>query len=209
MLDKFGFKVPTLKELNLYRTQIRTPDLRVMIEHCKGLEQLKIGSCGNLNADTICSVLAKCASSRTLTVLDLWRSKSLTSRGVFSLTYLSNLRDLDIGWCSGVDANSGCLGALVNSCKLLEKLFVSAQRQLSDRDVNAIRTNLAASSLKKLNIMGTRNVSAGSVIHLARDSVALKLLDIGYCEQLETPAFLSQLRDILPDCHIVSSFNLE
>ena len=172
------------------------------------MEQLKIGSCNNLNADTICSILAKSASSRTLTVLDLWRSRSLTSRGVFSLTYLPNLRDLDLGWCSGVDANSGCLVALVNSCKLLEKLFIPAQRQLSDRDVNAIRANLAP-GLKKLSIMGTRNVSAGSVIHLARDAAkSLKLLDIGYCEQLEDALFLHQLKDILPDCHIVSSASM-
>ena len=34
MLDQF-FIVPTLKELNLYRTQIRTPDLRSIIEHSK------------------------------------------------------------------------------------------------------------------------------------------------------------------------------
>ena len=170
---------------------------------------LKVGSCGNLNADTICSVLAKSASCRTLTVLDLWRSKSLTSRGVFSLTYLPKLRDVDLGWCSGVDANTGCLVALANSCKQLQKLFLSAQRQLSDRDVNAIRVNLS-SGLQKLNIMGTRNVSAGSVIHLARDSSkSLKLLDIGYCEQLEDPGFLSQLKDIIPNCLIVSSFNFE
>jgi len=207
MLDQF-FTVPSLKSLDLYRTQIRTPDLKAIVEHCKGLESLKIGSCGNINADTICSALAKSASSRTLSLLDLWRSKSLTARGVFSLTHLTRLRDLDLGWCTGVDANSGCLVALVNSCNLLEKLFLAAHRQLSDRDVNAIRVNLSP-NLKKLNIMGTRNVSTGSVVNLATDASSLKLLDIGYCEQLEDTSFLSQLRHILPRCHIVSSFNLE
>ena len=122
--------------------------------------------------------------------------------------YLTHLRDLDLGWCTGVDANSGCLVALVNSCKMLNKLFLAAHRQLSDRDVNAIRVNLGP-GLRKLNIMGTRNVSAASVLSLATDASSLKLLDIGYCEQLEDPSFLSQLKNILPGCHTVSSFNLE
>ena len=98
--------------------------------------------------------------------------------------------------------------ALVNCSKLLSKLFLAAHRQLSDRDVNAVRANLSR-TLRKLNIMGTRNVSAASVVSLATDAGSLKLLDIGYCEQLEDPSFLTQLRNILPGCHIVSSFNLE
>ena len=129
-------------------------------------------------------------------------------RGVFSLTHLTKLRELDIGWCSGVDANSGCFVALVSSCKQLEKLFLSAQRQLSDRDINAVRENLFA-TLSKLNIMGTRNISTGSVISLAREATNLKLLDIGYCEQLEDGQFLAQLKALVPDCHIVSSFYFE
>ena len=63
------------------------------------------------------------------------------------------------------------------------KLFLSAQKQLSERDANAVRENLLA-TLSKLNIMGTRNISAGSVINLAREATHLKLLNIGYCEQL-------------------------
>ena len=39
MLDQF-FSIPTLKKLDLYRTQIRTPDLKLIVEHCKGLEQV-------------------------------------------------------------------------------------------------------------------------------------------------------------------------
>ena len=33
------------------------------------------------------------------------------------------------------------------------------------------------------------------------------LLDIGYCEQLEDQEFLSRLMYIIPNCHVVSSFN--
>ena len=98
--------------------------------------------------------------------------------------------------------------ALVSSCKQLEKLFLSAQRQLSDRDINAVRENLFA-TLSKLNIMGTRNISTSSVISLAREATNLKLLDIGYCEQLEDGQFLAQLKALVPDCHIVSSFYFE
>ena len=140
-------------------------------------------------------------------MLDLWRTKSLTSRGVFSLSYLPSLVELDIGWCSNVDASSGCLVALANGCKNLQRLILPAQRQLSDRDVFAFKDNLL--NLQQLNIMGTRNVSPASVNSLADSLSSLKLLDIGHCEQLEDAVFLSELRANLPDCHIISSFNLE
>ena len=86
------------------------------------------------------------------------------------------------------------------------KLFLSAQKQLSERDANAVRENLLA-TLSKLNIMGTRNISAGSVINLARETTHLKLLDIGYCEKLEDGQFFGPA--LVPDCHIVSSFYFE
>jgi len=206
MLDQF-FAIPTLKRLNLYRTQVRTQELKNILEQARGLEYLNLGACNNVNADTICATLAKFNWS-SLKGLDLWRSRSLTSRGVFSLSYVRGLLELDIGWCSGVDASSGCLVALVSSCKLLQKLSLPAQRQLSDRDMAAFRENLS-DTLQQLNIMGTRNVSAESVLSLAQTLTVIRLLDIGYCEQLEDdPQFLAQLKSKLPTgCHVVSSFN--
>ena len=128
-------------------------------------------------------------------------------RGVTALARLPELIDVDLGWCTNVDANTGCIVALVKNCINISKLFLTAHRQTSDRDILAIQEYLP--ELEYLNIMGTRNVSANSVENLAKCFPELLLLDIGYCEQLEDQNYLSKLKRILPNCHIVSSFNQE
>ena len=117
------------------------------------------------------------------------------------------LIDVDLGWCTNVDANTGCIVALVKNCINIRKLFLTAHRQTSDRDILAIQEYLP--ELEYLNIMGTRNVSANSIENLVKSFPELMLLDIGYCEQLEDQNYLSKLKRILPNCHIVSSFNQE
>ena len=127
------------------------------------------------------------------------------NRGVTALSHLTALMEIDLGWCTNVDANTGCILTLVKSCNNICKLFLAAHRQTADREILAIQDYLP--ELTYLSIMGTRNVSANAIENLAKFSPELLLLDIGYCEQLEDQEFLTRLMYLLPDCHIVSSFN--
>ena len=104
------------------------------------------------------------------------------------MSHLPELVDVDLGWCTNVDANTGCVIALVRNCLNISKLFLTAHRQTADRDILAIQEYLP--ELEYLNIMGTRNVSANAVENLAKSFPDLLLLDIGYCEQLEDQNFL-------------------
>lgn len=124
---------------------------------------------------------------------------------MIALSHLPELMELDLGWCTNVDANSGCIMNLVKNCKNICKLFLSAHRQTSDREILAIQDSLH--DLRFLSIMGTRNVSPTVIENMAKCLPELLLLDIGYCEQLEAQDFLSRLICTLPHCHIVSSFN--
>ena len=129
----------------------------------------------------------------------------MCNRGVTALSHLKELMEIDLGWCTNVDANTGCILTVVKSCNNICKLFLAAHRQTSDREILAIQDYLP--ELKYLSIMGTRNVSANAVENMAKCSPEMLLLDIGYCEQLEDQEFLTRLMYLLPDCHIVSSFN--
>ena len=105
-----------------------------------------------------------------------------------------------------MDANSSCIVSLVKNCPKISKLFLTAHRQTSDREISAIQEHLT--ELEFFSIMGTRNVSASAIENLAKClPSSLQLLDIGYCEQLEEQDFLAQLKLLIPNCHIVTSFN--
>jgi len=86
-----------LQQLNLYRTRIGTRELSDIIKsNASTLRALYLGSCLRIDADKICEILSN-ESCNMLSVLDLWRSNSLTSRGVTHLSSISSLIDLDLG----------------------------------------------------------------------------------------------------------------
>lgn len=165
---------------------------------------MNIGACSKVNGDDICQSLSNFCLQ--LTTLDLWRCQSLTSRGVNHLSTLRNLQDLDLGWCVNVLSSSGCIVTLVNSCANLERLLLSAHRQTSDVDIMAISTQLSR-SLRQFSCMGSRNISAESIFSLASHCGLLDLLDISYCENLESRIFQRELCSLLPGCHVVTSLN--
>ena len=136
--------------------------------------------------------------------LELWRNASLSSQGVSSLCALLNLQELDIGWCTGVDAETGCVVRLVETCSDLVKLFLTAHRQTSDRDVLAIVRNLK--NIQQLDIMGTRHVSMESIKTLLQSASNLTLLEITYCERLEDTEDLRNIKKSAPNCHIIHTW---
>lgn len=166
------------------------------------LETLNLSCCSQINGDDICHTLA--ALRPGLKALELWRVTSVTSVGVLALKALPELQELDIGWCTGVNAQSGCIVQLVNECPNLVKLVLSAQRQTSDRDLLEISAKLT--KLQHLDILGTRLVSPNAIRTLLEQQHSMKLLDIGYCEQLEDGDVIEALKRDFPHCLIIHGF---
>ena len=139
--------------------------------------------------------------SASLKSVEMWRVGGLTSAGVRDFARIPGLRELDVGWCNSVDSTTGCFIQLAQNCQLLEKLFLTAHREVLDADVNAL---CELEGLRQLDIMGTRHVTFAAVERLLSKCGKLSLLDIGYCEQMEDPFELLALRRRFPACHIVS-----
>lgn len=147
-------KLTSLQQLNLYWTQI-----------------------GNGKLSLYCTELK---------ILDLWRCHSITAKGTLQLCNLIQLTDLDLGWCNNVLAMTECIQTLISSCNQLRRLLLSAilsaHRQTSDLDIQAVSQHLG-SRLKQFSCMGSRNVTTES--NLAVQCYNLKLFDVIYCENLQ------------------------
>ena len=214
-----------LQQLNLYRTRIGTPELSEIIKsNASSLRALYLGSCLRIDADKICEILSN-GSCDKLEILDLWRSASLTSRGVTHLSNLSILTDLDLGkfekyhpkyltlyspfwtgWCVNVLSSTGVIKSLVSSNKQLRRLILTAHRQTSDSDIEAIY--LLGGTLEQFSCMGSRNVSPEAILDLAMHCPNLQYLDVSYCDQLETAHVIhDRLRTLLPNCNVQISIN--
>ena len=163
-----------------------------------------MGACTKIQGDDICQSLSVHCSQ--LITLDLWRCPTLTARGIVMLSTLEWLADLDIGWCVNVLASTGCLQTLVGGCQRLQRLLLTAHRQTSDADIRYIGEGLA-NTLRQFSCMGSRSITTASMLTLANRCQFLELLDISYCENLESTEFQRELFALLPDCHIVTSLN--
>jgi Leucine-rich repeat (LRR) protein len=135
-------------------------------------------------------------------VLDLWRCSTLTARGVAGLAACSRLKDLDLGWCLGVQAATGALLSLVEACQGLRRLCLTAHRQTGDRELAALGS---LPGLEQLDILGNRTVSLGAVQQLLAALPSLRLLDCSFCEQLGEQG-VCQLRAAHPGVAIKWSF---
>ena len=194
-----------LESLNLHRTKVGNRQIGDFLRSNRRLQHLRLSCCHYVQADEVCRLLA--AIHPHLQSLDLWRSASLTSAGVLSLVSLTLLRELDLGWCHGVNAAAGdCLLKVALSCSRLERLVLAAHRQLASREVVAA-ADAMASGLRQLDIMGTRHVGKSAVEYLLASCPNMELLDVGYCEQLEDPVWLRELKEAHPECNIVNSLS--
>ena len=173
-------QLESLVSLNLYRTSIGHSCVISLLCNNRGLENLCLAACNNINGDEVCLILSHCQPS--LRVLDLWRCSSLTARGVASLgAGCPLLEDLDLGWCLNVQASSGAILSLTEQCRGLKRLYLTAHRQTGDRELSALT---ALTSLEQLDILGNRNVSLGAVSDLLARLTSLRMLDVSFCHQL-------------------------
>ena len=173
-------QLDSLVSLNLYRTSIQQACVISILCNNRSLLHLSLAACNNIHGDEVCIVLGHCQPH--LQVLDLWRCSSLTGRGVSALALgCHHLTDLDLGWCLNVQASSGSILALSESCHDLRRLLLTAHRQTGDRELAAL-ANLK--KLQQLDILGNRNVSLAAVSDLLARVTSLKLLDVSFCHQL-------------------------
>ena len=190
-----------LVSLNLYRTSIQQATVISLLCNNRGLLHLSLAACNNIHGDEVCIVLGHCQPQ--LEVLDLWRCSSLTGRGVSALALgCHHLTDLDLGWCLNVQASSGAILALSESCLGLKRLLLTAHRQTGDRELQSLSQ---LQQLQQLDILGNRNVSLGAVSDLLARVTSLRLLDVSFCHHLgETN--IAQLMSQYPQVSIKWSF---
>merc|ERR1719154_66046 len=163
-------QLESLVSLNLYRTSIAHSCVISLLCNNRGLENLCLAACNNINGDEVCLILS------------LWRCSSLTARGVASLgAGCPLMEDLDLGWCLNVQASSGAILSLTEQCRGLKRLYLTAHRQTGDRELSALT---ALTSLEQLDILGNRNISLGAVSDLLARLTSLRMLDVSFCHQL-------------------------
>ena len=107
---------------------------------------------------------------RSLRSLDLWRSRSLTERGLAEVTSgCRQLEELDLGWCSTLQSSSGCFLHLARALPRLRKLFLTANRTVCDQDIEELAANCPA--LQHIDILGEQRTPRTNVHKIGRAHV--------------------------------------
>lgn len=78
--------------------------------------------------------------------------------------------------------------------------MLTAQRHIGNEDLKQISQ---LPHLQQLDIMGSSRVTFETVAELLRDHPKLQLLDISYCDNLESPNSIQALKEINLDCHLI------
>ncbi|XP_071811417.1 F-box/LRR-repeat protein 4-like isoform X2 [Apostichopus japonicus] len=172
----------SLTSLDLYRSSIDDNSLTEIIQANPGLQHLNVGNVITIqDFDLIASSLGKYC--KNLKSLNFWRAKGLTAEGVdYFSQNCHQLEELDIGWCSHIQAQSQCFITLVQSCQKLKKLFLTSIRTTRDSDIEAIASH--CNDLEQFDILGTNYVSPSSVERLLSRCQKLVFLDVSFCKQI-------------------------
>lgn len=196
-------KLTRLRRLVLYRTKIEQTAMLSILTFCVELRHINLGSCIMIeDFDVVASMLSvRCRSLRSL---DLWRCRNLTERGLAELASGCRLlEELDLGWCSTLQSNSGCFQHLARKLPRLRKLFLTANRTVCDSDIEELAAN--CTSLQHIDILGTRMVSAASLRKLLQACPKLLLLDVSFCSQIDA-SVVQELSALFPNVAIKKSF---
>ncbi|KAI8485354.1 F-box and leucine-rich repeat protein 4 [Branchiostoma belcheri] len=193
----------SLRRLNLYRTSVTGSTVRSIIRSNPGLEYLNLGGCKSCDGmDDVAIDLAQHCPQ--LKAVDFWRCRSLTNIGLRALASgCSLLLELDLGWCPELRSNTGCFVYLAQSCHLLRKLFVTANRTVSDNDLLALAKHCR--DLEQLDILGTRMVSPDGALAVLNSCKKLSFFDVSFCPLLDF-AMVYKWKMAFPDVALRKSF---
>ncbi|XP_015183104.1 PREDICTED: F-box/LRR-repeat protein 4 [Polistes dominula] len=130
-----------------------------------------------LNMDEIAIELGN--SCPKLESVDFWKTQTLTPNGVRALARCVNLREVDFGWCNGMGAPGDSLRELLSSCRYLEKVFLTALRGLTDRDLEPL---LLCQRLQQLDLLGARSLTPEMCYGFLLWCPKLEMIDLSFCE---------------------------
>lgn len=168
-----------LVAINFYRTKVDDAGIICIIHSNPNLKHINLGSCQKIHDyDRVLTELSQhCPNLRSL---DCWRARSLTSMGLNALSASCGLlEELDLGWCSTLQSSSGCFQLLAANSPHLTKLFLTANRTISDAEIDAFSRSLL--KLEKLDILGTRLVTVPYIQRLLDSCKRLEFLDVSFC----------------------------
>ncbi|KAL4221974.1 F-box and leucine-rich repeat protein 4 [Mactra antiquata] len=206
MIGKNGFedisKLKHLERLNLYRTDIRQSEILGIIRSCPNLQHLNLGSVhGVHNMDEVMTALSE--HTAHLKSLDLWRNHNVTSAGIHALANCTKLEELDIGWCNNVKSQSQCLIAIIKNCLNLKKLFLTANRTVTDTDLLTLAEY--SSLMEQLDILGNRLVNADTAEKVLQKCVNLNFFDVSFCAGIDNYT-VQQWKQQFPHVAVKKSF---
>lgn len=172
-----------LERLDLFRSCIETDALRQILCNNTHLKHLNVGLSSLLmNMDEIAVQISM--TNKEMVSLDFWKSQSLTNQGLRALAECHDLEEVDFGWCLREDTPpTDSLLFFLRGCPKLKKLFLTAVRGLTDRDLDNIANQCP--NLQQLDLMGIFGISTDSVEELLTKCTRLKLLDLSFCNQID------------------------
>ncbi|KAH8375782.1 hypothetical protein KR200_006425 [Drosophila serrata] len=180
-----------LERLDLFQTAFEPELLLSMLEGNRKLKHLNLAFCGvSVNMDNVAAHLA--TYNTQLISLDLWKAHFLSARGLLSLARLHQLEELDLGWCLREASLGDGLFQLLSNCPKLKKLFLSAVRGTTERDLMHIAA--LGKSLEQLDLMGILNITHERVYDILVHCPKLQLLDLSFCDNIMDRDF-----DVLAD----------
>ncbi|KAH8280788.1 hypothetical protein KR054_012385 [Drosophila jambulina] len=180
-----------LERLDLFQTAFEPELLLSMLEGNRKLKHLNLAFCGvSVNMDNVAAHLA--TYNTQLISLDLWKAHFLSARGLLSLARLHQLEELDLGWCLREASLGDGLFQLLTNCPKLKKLFLSAVRGTTERDLMHIAA--LGKSLEQLDLMGILNITHERVYDILVHCPKLQLLDLSFCDNIMDRDF-----DVLAD----------
>ncbi|OXU26929.1 hypothetical protein TSAR_005576 [Trichomalopsis sarcophagae] len=191
-----------LERLELYRTSIETDDLCSILRKNSNIRHLNLASMQDrLNMDDVAAEIA--VSCTKVESLDFWKAQALTVQGIRAIAHCTHLKEVDLGWCSGIGAPGDSLRLLFSSCRNLEKVFLTSFRGLTDRDLEPL---LLCKNLKQLDLLGARYISGQFCMRLLY-CLQLDMIDLSFCDEISDDAIL-EMRSHFPRVSIKRIFQV-
>ncbi|XP_057336309.1 F-box/LRR-repeat protein 4 [Microplitis mediator] len=196
-------KLQNLERLELYRTSIETGELCSILKNNTQLRHLNLAGVNDrLNMDEVALELSN--SCNYLESIDCWKVQTLTPIGVRALTRCTKLREVDFGWCGGMGAPGDSLRTFLTCCTSLEKVFLSALRGLTDRDIEPL---LLCQRLQQLDILGARSLTSDICLRFLLCCPQLRMMDLSFCDAISDTK-VQEWRQLYPHVSIKRSFQV-